>query len=158
MSPGASRTGRATSSRDDAAELLSRLSQVTRRAEQRLATVLAECGVHSWEFDVLRTLRSDGPPYEMCPGTIGGRLEVSNSAMTNRINRLEQSGHVERHYTPDNRRITIIRLTEQGKRTVDAALEASRRDQEELIGTLPAKDRAQLSALLDKLDDAVSQH
>jgi DNA-binding MarR family transcriptional regulator len=136
-------------------ELLTQLSQVSRQADRRLYSVLAEYGLQSWEYDVLATLRGDGEPYEMCPGTISGQLGVSNSAMTNRITRLEKSGLVGRHLSPSNRRIVIIRLTDQGLDLADRALRAHREAARQVLAAMPAKDVAALSRLLGELGDAL---
>lgn len=136
-------------------ELLGQLSHVSRQVDRHLESVLTEFGLHSWEYEVLATLRRDGEPYEMCPGTIGGHLGVSNSAMTNRITRLEKAGHVGRHFSPHNRRIVIIRLTDTGLDLVDRALTAYRDAARRALGGIPAEDIASLNRLLGELSTAL---
>ncbi len=138
-------------------ELLGRLSHVSRQADRHLESVLAEFGLHSWEYEVLATLRRNGEPYEMCPGTIGGHLGVSNSAMTNRITRLEKAGHVGRHLSPHNRRIVIIRLTGSGLDLVDRARTAHREAARHVLAGIPAEDVASLNSLLGELSTALVQ-
>ena len=136
-------------------DLLAQLSRVSRQADRHLESVLAEFGLHNWEYDVLATLRRDGEPYEMCPGTIGGHLGVSNSAMTNRITRLEKSGLVGRHLSPTNRRIVIIRLTDAGLGLVDRALSAHHEAARNVLDGMPAEDVASLNRLLGELGTAL---
>lgn len=136
--------------------LLELLSRVSRQAGRHLDSALEQFELQSWEFDVLTTLRKAGEPYEMCPGTIGGRLDVSNSAMTNRINRLEQAGLVERHLSPENRRIIIIRLTGTGIELADRALDAHRASAEQALNRLDLDDVAALDSLLHKLSAALA--
>ncbi|TWF92948.1 MarR family winged helix-turn-helix transcriptional regulator [Saccharopolyspora dendranthemae] len=136
-------------------DLLAQLTQVSRQADRHLESVLAEFGLHTWEYDVLAALRHDGEPYEMCPGTIGGRLGVSNSAMTNRITRLEKSGLVGRHLSPTNRRIVIIRLTDTGLDLVDRALSAHHEAARHVLDRIPAEDAASLGHLLGELGTAL---
>ncbi|NHD16067.1 MULTISPECIES: MarR family winged helix-turn-helix transcriptional regulator [Actinopolyspora] len=127
------------------------LTTASRQIERRLSAVLTEYDLQSWEFDVLATLRTDGEPYEMCPGTIGGHLRVSNSAMTNRINRLEEAGLVERHFSPHNRRIIIIRLTEQGVEVTNRAMNAYLAEGRNALEALSREEVDQLCGLLRKL-------
>lgn len=137
------------------ADLLAQLSQVSRQADRHLESVLAEFGLHTWEYEVLAALRRNGEPYEMCPGTIGGHLGVSNSAMTNRITRLEKSGLVGRHLSPTNRRIVIIRLTDAGLDLVDRALSAHHEAAGHALEAMPAEDVSSLSRLLGELGTAL---
>ncbi|ASU80392.1 MarR family transcriptional regulator [Actinopolyspora erythraea] len=127
------------------------LTTASRQIERRLSAVLTDYGLQSWEFDVLATLRTDGEPYEMCPGTIGGHLRVSNSAMTNRINRLEEAGLVERHFSPHNRRIIIIRLSERGIELTDRAMECYLNEGRSALEALTPQEVDQLCGLLRKL-------
>ncbi|NYH78792.1 DNA-binding MarR family transcriptional regulator [Actinopolyspora biskrensis] len=131
------------------------LATASRRIEERLRVVLNEHGLNGWEFDVLATLRTNGEPYEMCPGTIGGHLSVSNSTMTNRINRLESSGLVERHFSPQNRRIIIVRLTERGFEVADRAMSSYLAESKNAIGALSSAEVDQLCGLLRKLNAGV---
>lgn len=132
-------------------ELVGWLARASGEVDRQLSAVLTEHGLHSWEFDVLATLRTDGEPFEMCPGTIGGHLGVSNSAMTNRINRLEQAGLVERHFSPHNRRIIIIRLTERGVALVDRAMSSYLSEGKRVLDRLTTSEADQLATLLRKL-------
>ncbi|MGJ7905809.1 MarR family winged helix-turn-helix transcriptional regulator [Actinopolyspora sp. H202] len=132
------------------------LTTASNEIERRLAAVLSEYGLQSWEFDVLATLRTDGEPYEMCPGTIGGHLRVSNSAMTNRIKRLEESGLVERHFSPENRRIVIIRLTERGIEVTDRAMDSYLTEGKSALEALSPSETDQLCGLLRKLGTATT--
>lgn len=127
------------------------LSRASRQVNHRLARVLTEYDLQSWEFDVLATLRTDGAPYEMCPGTIGGHLGVSNSTMTNRINRLVQSELVERHFSPHNRRIIIVRLTEKGIELVDRAMSSYISEGKKALESLTTNETDQLCSLLRKI-------
>lgn len=133
------------------------LSSVCRQADRYLDGVLPEFGIQRWEYDVITTLLQDGEPYEMCPGTIGGHLGVSNSAMTNRIDRLERAGLVERHLSPHNRRIVIIRLSEAGRALAGRALMAHCEAAKRVVEQFPVADVSALTGLLEELGAALSE-
>jgi DNA-binding MarR family transcriptional regulator len=73
---------------------------------------------------------------------------LSSGAMTNRIDRLEEQGLVERRPSPSDRRSLKVLLTAEGRKVVDKAV-ADRLDEAEgaLCG-LKAEERDQLADLL----------
>ena len=98
-------------------QLLGKLMQ--RSAEQALRPLKLKL----WEYDVLSALRRKGKPYEQ-PATELARLTMLTSgAMTNRIDRLEAKGLVERTTDPHDRRGVNVRLTKRGLRTIDQAIQ-----------------------------------
>ena len=76
--------------------VVGRVLRIARLLEKQRETVLSEYGLSLWSFDVLATLRRQGPPYRLKPTDLYGLLMLSSGAMTNRIDRLEQDGIVER--------------------------------------------------------------
>ncbi|WP_316527818.1 MarR family winged helix-turn-helix transcriptional regulator [Kitasatospora brasiliensis] len=139
--------------------VIDRLLRVSRQAELRFGRTCSRFGLQAWEFDVLTTLRTKSPVHEMCPGTIADRLLISNSTMTNRVNRLEKAGLVERRLSPENRRIVIVRLTDKGREVVDQVIAARKQTEREVLGSgLSEEEAGQLSALLGKLDTALVTH
>jgi DNA-binding MarR family transcriptional regulator len=78
-------------------------------------------------------------------------MVLSSGATTNRIDRLEKAGLVERLPDPNDRRGTLVVLTEKGRRVVDEALVSHLANEEHLLSGLPASDRRQLTSLLRKL-------
>ena len=71
--------------------------------------------------------------------------------MTNRIDRLSARGLVERYPDPDDRRGVIVRLTREGRATVDAAFTALLDAERALLEDLPERDRTRLASLLRTL-------
>ena len=70
---------------------------------------------------MLAALRRAGAPYELSPGRLLRETLVTSGTMTNRVDRLAARGLVERYPDPDDRRGVIVRLTPEGKATVDGA-------------------------------------
>jgi len=129
-----------------------RLHRVSRAIERKLGAGLARFGLQPWSFDVLATLRRTGPPYELNPSAIVQSLMVSNSAMTNRIDRLEEARWVERAPASSDRRVTMVRLTQTGRQVIDAALEANLEAERGILSVLSSAEQDRLATLLRKLD------
>ena len=71
--------------------------------------------------------------------------------MTNRIDRVEGLGLVERRPDPSDRRGTLVALTQEGQKTVDAAVVAHLANEERLLTALSPAERETLALLLRKL-------
>jgi len=98
-------------------------------------------------YDVLATLRRSGPPYELTAGELVRQSMVTTGAVTNRIDRLEERGLVERAGTADRRKV-LVRLTEAGRALVDEVVTGHLDTERELLGALTARQRRELAHLL----------
>ncbi len=129
-------------------EVFSRISRLSRHVDLARKQAYSGQGIESWEFDVLAALRRTGAPYELSPGRLLKETLVTSGTMTNRVDRLVERGLVDRRPDPHDRRGVLVRLTDRGRGTVDAAFEALVVRERELLSRLPAADRRQLAALL----------
>ncbi|QCX28524.1 MarR family winged helix-turn-helix transcriptional regulator [Nocardioides jishulii] len=132
-------------------EVFSRIGRLSRHLDLARKGAFAASGVESWEFDVLAALRRAGDPYELSPGRLLRETLVTSGTMTNRVDRLTTRGLVERLPDPNDRRGVLVRLTPEGKSTVDAAFEALLDAERALMPDLDAEDREQLATLLRRL-------
>jgi DNA-binding MarR family transcriptional regulator len=132
-------------------QVLSRVSRLARRLDLDRAQAFAQHTLEGWEFDVLSALRRAGRPYQLSPGQLVRQTLVTSGTMTNRVDRLTRRGLVERSPDPTDRRGVIVRLTEEGQRTVDAAMADLLDRERELLGELPLEDREDLAGLLRRL-------
>jgi DNA-binding MarR family transcriptional regulator len=71
--------------------------------------------------------------------------------MTNRLDRLEATGLVERQPDPTDRRGRLVALTGPGRELVDAAVVEHLDNEERLLAVLDPEERKQLAGLLRKL-------
>ncbi len=132
--------------------LLGRLGEVALViARDRLNPLFARFGLQPGEFDVLATLRRSGAPYALTPTALYEAAMISSGSMTNRIDRLEKAGLVERRPHPFDKRGTLVALTIDGLTLIERAVLAHVENQREVVGTLDLEEQAQLSALLAKL-------
>ena len=131
--------------------IFGRIQRIARLASETGERAYAAFGIGRPEFDVLATLRRSGAPYRLTPTELYRWLMLSSGAMTNRIDRLEVDGLVERVDDPRDRRGCLVGLTERGKELVDRAMDAHVENETALLGALDAEDRKNLGAILRKL-------
>jgi DNA-binding MarR family transcriptional regulator len=132
-------------------EVLSRVTRLARHVDRARGTAFAAHDLDGWEFDVLAALRRAGAPYELSPGRLLRETLVTSGTMTNRVDRLAARGLVERLPDPHDRRGVLVRLTPEGKVTVDLAFEKLLDAERTFLAGLPDKDRVRLAALLRTL-------
>lgn len=132
-------------------EVLSRVSRLARQLDMARKSTFAAYGLELWGFDVLSALRRSGSPYQLSPSTLIGEMMVTSGTMTNRIDRLEQAGLVERRPDPGDRRGVLVRLTDAGRESVDTALADLLVQEAELLSDLSPAQQAKLAGLLKTL-------
>lgn len=132
-------------------EIFSRLSRLSRHLDLARRDAFSGSGIESWEFDVLAALRRAGDPYELSPGRLLRETLVTSGTMTNRVDRLAARGLVERLPDPADRRGVLVRLTPDGKATVDSAFEALLAAEREFLAGLSSDQQSQLTDLLRRL-------
>lgn len=137
-------------------DVIARVSRLSRLIDRRLADNFARSGLEAWMYDMLATLRRTGEPYELSAGDLVGQSMVTTGAITNRIDRLEQRGLVER-VGADDRRKVIVRLTPQGLDTVEAVVDGHLATERSILSALSARQQRDvahvLRTLLLALDD-----
>ena len=128
--------------------LLEAAERVTR---DHLNPLFAKTGLQSGEFDVLATLRRSGDPYMLSPTSLYEAMMISSGGMTNRLDRLERAGLIERRPDPNDRRGKLIALTAAGRRVIDETLTRHVANEERLMSVLTTAEQEKLNALLKKL-------
>ena len=132
-------------------EILSRVSRLARRLDLARGSAFAGHRLEGWAFDVLSALRRAGEPYELSPGQLVQQTLVTSGTMTNRVDRLERTGLVERRPDPDDRRGVLVRLTPAGRDVVDAAMADLLQRERSLLSELSDAERVQLAGLLRRM-------
>jgi DNA-binding MarR family transcriptional regulator len=132
-------------------QVLSRVTRLARHLDRHRSAAFARSGLEPWEFDVLAALRRAGPGHRLSPGQLLKETMVTSGTMTNRVDRLASRGLVQRLPDPADRRGVLVRLTDEGRATVDGALGALLDREHELLGGLDAEGRESLAVLLRDL-------
>jgi DNA-binding MarR family transcriptional regulator len=128
-----------------------RIMGISRRLSRMMEETLSERGISWGEFKLLGVLVHRGAPYRMSPGKLAEHLELSSGAMTNRLDRLEEAGYIERRPDPDDRRGVQVVLTPAGQRLYKQST-AVQGKKESLIATaLSERERDELNALLRRV-------
>ncbi|MCQ8769266.1 MarR family winged helix-turn-helix transcriptional regulator [Streptomyces telluris] len=135
-------------------EVLGRMQRMQLVYDQHYKRISDEFGVNVGEFDVLSTLRRSGAPYTLSAGAFAKAAMVSPGAITNRLDRLEDKGLVERIRDRADRRSVRIRLTGRGKALIDEAMVAHLRDYDEILSVLTPEECEQIASGLRKIFEA----
>lgn len=117
--------------------------------------VLERHGLNPGEFDVLATLRRAGPTHTLIPSQLSAALMTSRAGMTNRLDRLETAGLVERRLDPADRRSFQVTLTEKGRKVIDEALTEHVENVTRLLSCLSPEQRNNFDQALRTLLNAI---
>lgn len=132
----------------DAIAVVGRLGRVGLLLAPAQEAVFTTFGLQKGEFDVLASLRRSGDPYTLRPSQLSETLMLTRAGMTNRLDRLEAAGLVERTLDPADRRSFRVRLTDKGYSTVDDAMTAHTANVTRLLSALGEEQTGTLDALL----------
>ncbi|GAA4226561.1 MarR family transcriptional regulator [Actinomadura meridiana] len=137
--------------------VVGRISRANLLLRRGLKEFFDEHGLETWEFDVLATLRRHGAPHELTAGELLRAAMVTSGAITNRIDRMEAKGLVERVRDGGDRRSVRIRLTPEGLRVVDDLVGLHAANEDRMLAALDPADRERLAdtlrTLLESLGD-----
>jgi DNA-binding MarR family transcriptional regulator len=104
------------------------------------------------QMDALDLLsrRNDRPMKELA-----ARLRVDPSTATRAVQRLEADGLVERYTSPQDGRVVLVRITEEGTRRHDEVAARRSTAMMHILSEFDPGERAQLATLLDRFVESV---
>ncbi|NIJ39759.1 DNA-binding MarR family transcriptional regulator [Parvibaculum indicum] len=129
---------------------IGRMKRLTAHLAQGMERVFTAHGLNAASFDVLATLRRAGEPYALSPSELIEWTMVTSGTMTNRLDRLEQTGFITRRRNPEDGRGFVIALTEKGHKLIDKAVTAHVENQHAMVEVLSENERKTLDRLLGK--------
>lgn len=94
----------------------------------------------------LLTRRNERPMKELA-----ARLRVEPSTATRAVQRLENDGLVERFTSPEDGRVVLVRITDEGRRRHEAVATRRSTAMMHILGEFDQDERAQLADLMDRL-------
>lgn len=130
---------------------IGRLGRLHVLVSRTIADVFAGHGLQIGEFDVLAALRRSGEPFMMKPSDLARVLMLSPAGMTDRVDRLEAAGWIERRNDPGDRRSSLVRLTDDGRALVDRAVTDHVANEARVLEPLSPTQRAALDRALRTL-------
>src|SRR4051795_2706143 len=131
--------------------VVGRLSAINKHISRTFDETLARHGLNHGEYRLLLRLTTRADDNRMTAGELGRALLLSSGAMTNRIDRLETAGLVERIRDPRDRRGVLVALTDTGKTTINGAVTEQAAKEIDVMSVLGAGDLKQLNKLLRKV-------
>ena len=139
---------------EDTPELLrsqfSRLVGMTAVQSGRVAgNALRGVGAHKDHFVVLAALAEFGPASQ---ATLSGRTRVYKSDLVAVLNELEAGGWIRRTPDPADKRRNVITVTAAGRRRLAELTEVLDGANERILAPLAPDERAQLFALLGRIN------
>ncbi|GAB2609235.1 MarR family winged helix-turn-helix transcriptional regulator [Pseudactinotalea suaedae] len=130
--------------------VVGRISRASRALDVRLKEVYATFGLGEGDFDLLVTVRRNGPPYRLTPTQLGEQMMVTSGAVTKRVDRLAEVGLVRRVPAEDGRSWPV-ELTAEGVALTQEAMAAHVANEDRILAALSPAEREQLAALLRTL-------
>lgn len=130
------------------------LARVYSRTERRLARRLADFGLTLPHLEVLFSLAAGEGITQQ---ELADRLLVTKGNVCVILDKLGQSGHVERRPDPVDRRANRLYLTAEGRRLLARVVPAHDALLEEVMAVLPEPRRKDLFELLSQLDAVLRQ-
>jgi len=115
--------------------------------KKELHNKLAQNGITWPQFHALYHIGDEGiPSHELAK-----ELNCNASNMTGLIDRMEQNNLVYRVHCKDDRRVWLIKLTEEGKKLKEELMPRHQKNIEERMGVLTQEELKTLKSLLNKL-------
>ena len=108
---------------------------------------LRECGLSLPAFKLLRALENSDQSMR----EVSDALHVSPRTVTDMIDGLEARGLVARGPHPADRRVTLLRLTPDGRRQLAAAAALAEQSHRAAMSALSPQDQDTLRGLLDQV-------
>ncbi len=105
------------------------------------------------QYNVLRILRGAGSEGLSC-SEIGERMVTKDSDVTRLLDRIESQGLISRERPMNNRRLVIVRITEEGLRVLEELDKPVEENHRRLIGHLGKEKLQIVNELLEAMRSA----
>ena len=128
--------------------VVGRVIVLAQHLEASIEAALARHHLSLGQFDILATLRRNGPRGGLTPSQLLGSVMLSSGGMTARLDKLEEAGLIVRMPDAVDRRMVVIELTPKGKRVIDAATVTRFAEAEQSLPPLSPAERETLARLL----------
>jgi DNA-binding MarR family transcriptional regulator len=93
----------------------------------------------------------DGAAGPLTPSEIGERVIAPSATMTANLDLLERRGWVRRSPNPDDRRSTLVEITDSGRATADRLLPGIRKIERAALDALTPDERVELLDMLARV-------
>lgn len=131
-------------------EIIGRAGRIMEYVDRSLEAKFEEFGLSRASFDVLATLRRNGPPYKMTQRDLMRSLLRTSGSMSLRIDALERQGLVGRTEDENDRRSVFVTLTAGGSGLLERVIPGHLANEWTLLSGLTTAERTELASLLRK--------
>lgn len=131
--------------------IVTRVWQAAKLLSDERRRTLAAIGMDAATLDLLSTLRRAGSPYRLSTRELAARCLVTAGAVTQRVDRAQDSGLVRRLAPVPGSRIVLVELAADGHREVERAVSMLLGYEQGLVDALTLEDQAELARLLTAL-------
>jgi DNA-binding MarR family transcriptional regulator len=90
--------------------------------------------------------------------TLARGIGLDTSTVAGVVDRLEARGLMQRSASPTDRRVRLLALTAEGRRTLASVIPAMQRTQERILAPLPKAERREFLRMLKALVEANNEH
>ena len=128
-----------------------RLSVLSNRTSDAIARAYSQrfaLGVTEW-----RVMAVLGRYPDLSANQVAQRTAMDKVAVSRAVAKLLESGRLLRAFDDDDRRRSVLRLSEAGYAIYDQIVPLALGFERQLLGDMPADERALLFRLLDRLDE-----
>ncbi|MEB3367717.1 MarR family winged helix-turn-helix transcriptional regulator [Saccharopolyspora mangrovi] len=125
-----------------------RFNMIARMARANFEQRLGEAGASFTTWTILESLTVHGP---MIQRDLAGSLHVSGQTLARQVDRLVETGWLERGEAERDRRTVRLHLTDEGRAAHRRLQQASREANEQLVAGLSSPEVDQLNDLLARL-------
>jgi DNA-binding MarR family transcriptional regulator len=131
--------------------IVGRLGRAAALNDRAIEQFFAEHGLSRALWDVLASLRREGPPYRLSPTQLYRGLMRTSGTMTNRLTQLQRAGLIRRVPDPADGRGLLVELTRKGVRLVDRLAGEHMENERRLLAGLTADEQDELAGLLRQM-------
>lgn len=129
--------------------VIGRLHRLANALTAELETVYDSHGFAEIDFDILCTLRRAGSPFARRPVDLARASMITTGGISKRLDRLESAGLVEREkVAAGDGRAVRIRLTDDGRRRIDAAFTEHMINEHRLLEMISDDEKVMLERIL----------
>ena len=128
--------------------LVGRVIVLAQHLERSVEEALERHHLTLGQFDILATLRRNGPKGGLTPTQLLESVMLSSGGMTARLDTLTDYGLIYRKTDPKDRRKVVVALTPKGRRMIDAATATRFKEAEASLPPLTPAERRTLAELL----------
>jgi DNA-binding MarR family transcriptional regulator len=127
-----------------------RMHKIVKYLDRTVEGSVKGFGLNVGEFKLLLRLR-EAKDETLSAGALAEMLDLSPSAMTNRLDRLEEDGLVTRTRDTEDRRGVLVSITPRGEEVLGQAVERQAKEEASLLAVLNEADQRRLNSLLRAL-------